>query len=662
MNPAPSKTIKYRIVALVIFIIVPLIVVFSVVAMNLATANRKAIELQRLNSTRELSSAVDRDFVKLQGVLTGIAVSLEMRNETTVDFVGQLAAKAKFASIVRMWAFSKDGEATEQFASSPKSAANHALDDKLVARVFDGESVASTASGEGAGQATVVVAVPVFSENSVISGLAAEVSLSYFSRAFDDAGMKKNWVAAVVDHRGHFVARSLDNDKRAGTPARPELAVVANGPEPLGTFENVTLEGAPVLNSFLRSSLTGWTSVVAVPKSELEAPLQRALAYTLLGGLAALALSIFAARMMAARISGPVTNLSRYAAALASGQPAPPEKYRIREIDDVKSSLDEAMAQSARLAALVASSGDAIIRVDIDGTIQTWNRGAEQIFGYPADEIIGKPKSILVPEDEMQGFDAQRSQILAGETVRAESVRRKRDGGGIDVEFVDAPIFDPFGKITAYSTTIRDITERKASRDHRQLLMRELAHRTKNQLAIIQSIAQQTRRNATTLDGFLGGFVSRLHGLAASHDVLSRQEWRAVPLRELVRSQLSILVNATDENIAISGPDITLNAVAAEALGMALHELTTNSLKYGALSAAGGRVSISWTLNEEAGPTRVLLEWKESGGPKIKGAPERQGFGSKVINTTVAMSLGGKSRTEFEPEGLCWQVEWELKP
>lgn len=658
MRWVPSKSIKFRIVALVIFIIVPLIFMFGIVTINLATANRTAIELQRFSSTRELSFALDRDFVRLQGVLTGIAVSLEMRRSAPEDLTQELATKAKLSSIVKMWTFSKSGASLEQFGAGSGSVPNRALDAAFVARVFEGQSVSSTVAGEGIGQATIVVAMPVFADNAVESGLAAEVNASYFARAFDDAGMGKNWVAAVVDQNGRFVARSLDNDKRVGTVARPELAVAARGPNPSGTFENVTLEGTAVLNSFLRSNLTLWTTVVAVPKLELEAPLWRAVTYTLLGGLTALALSILAAIVMAARISDPVTNLSRYVAALASGRPIPPEKYRILEIDEVRSSLDRAMEQSARLVALVASSGDAIITVGLDGTIQNWNKGAEQLFGYPADDIIGSAKSILVPEDEMQGFVAQRKQILAGETVRAESVRFKRDGSKIDVEFVAAPVVDSFGSIMAYSSIIRDITERKVARDHRQLLMRELAHRTKNQLAIIQSIAQQTRRGATTLDSFLDAFIKRLHGLSASHDILSRQEWQDIPINELVRSQLAILVDASRESVVISGPDFTVNATAAEALGLALHELTTNSLKYGALSVPGGRVAIAWIRTGDPGQKRVRFEWEESGGPKIKAPPKRQGFGSKVINSSVAVSLGGQSRVEYRPAGLYWQVEW----
>ncbi|MGB9143295.1 MAG: hypothetical protein WCB71_13975, partial [Aestuariivirga sp.] len=237
MKWVQPRSINFRIVALVTFIIVPLIVLFGIVTINLATANRKAIELQRLSSTRELSFAVDRDFVRLQGVLTGIAVSLEMRRGAPTDFTQQLVTKAKLASIVRMWTFSKNGVPVEQFGAGSGSVPNRALDAALVARVFEGQSVSSAVAGEGIGHATLVVAVPVFAGSAVESGLAAEVSASYFSRAFDDAGMGKNWVAAVVDQNGRFVARSLDNDKRVGTVARPELALVAQGPNPSGTFE-----------------------------------------------------------------------------------------------------------------------------------------------------------------------------------------------------------------------------------------------------------------------------------------------------------------------------------------------------------------------------------------------------------------------------------------
>lgn len=245
--------------------------------------------------------------------------------------------------------------------------------------------------------------------------------------------------------------------------------------------------------------------------------------------------------------------------------------------------------------------------------------------------------------------------------MRAESLRLTSEGRRIEVEFIAAPIRNSFGNITGYSTTIRDITERTAARRHRQLLMRELAHRTKNQLAIIQSIAQQTKRNSSSLNSFITVFNGRIQGLAASHDILARQEWQAIPISDLVKAQVSVLVSEIDKSVVMSGPHIALTAVQAEALGLALHELTTNSIKYGALSSACGRVAISWRVNKLPDAAQIVFEWQESGGPKIKKPPLREGFGSRVLDKIVALSLNGEALTDYRPGGLYWSIIWELK-
>lgn len=660
MNSAGTKSIKFRIIGLVALIILPILIVFALVTLSLVTENRLAIESQRQKSAHELSAAVDRDFAEFKGELVGIAISIASGSSSNPAFDQQLANRVGFARIMRLWTFSSNGTTTQKFADILPSSPNHNLTSDFVSRVFAGKFAVSEVQGEGMENATIVIGVPVYkNENAVSSGLAGEVSVSIFNHAFDDAGMSKSWVAAVVDQNGMFVARSLDAERKVGTAARPELALASHQAATTGTFENVTLEGTHVINSFERSRLTEWTSVVAVAKTELAAPFRRALISIVLGGLGALGLSISAASIMAASIAKPVANLSRYATALAQGQKVEPEKSNITEIENVRSSLDSAMEKSARLNALIASSGDAIIGVDHSGKIQAWNMGAEALFGYLADDIIGKPKSILVPEDLRSEFDAQRPKILAGEVVRAESVRLNRDGRRIDVEFVDAPIKDSFGATTGYSTIIRDISERTAALEHRQLILRELGHRTKNQLAIIQSIAHQTQRNSTSLNSFITAFNGRIQGLAASHDILAKQQWQAIPISELVKSQVAILVNETDNSIVISGPDIALTAIHAEALGLALHELTTNATKYGALSVAQGRVKIQWHITNVSGPAQIFFEWQEAGGPMIKKPPARQGFGTRVLDGMVAQSLNGKSLLDYQPQGLYWRVEWD---
>ena len=660
MGVAAARSIKFRIIALVVLIFAPLIVVFAIVAISLASANRMVIEAEQIRSAHQLSAAIDREIVELKGMLDGVAIITETLAEPKVAANEQLAKKAKLANIFGIWKFSSDGLTTEQFVDLLPESPNHSLTPDFISRVLAGEVAVSDVYGEGMQNATVVIGVPVFDENNKAkSGLAAEVSVSVFDQAFKHAGMKNGWVAAVVDKNGHFVGRSMNAESRVGTEARPELRAVSQGVATSGTFENVTLEGTAVFNSFERSPLSQWTYVMAIPKSELAAPFREALAYTVIGGLVAMGLSILAATLMAARIAKPISNLSQYATSLAQGQKVEPEKYRITEIENVRSSLNAALAKSARLTALVTSSGDAVIGVGLNGEINAWNKGAETLFGYTADDIIGKPKSILVPEDLRAEFDAQRPQIIAGEIIRAESVRLSRDGKRMDIEFVDAPVTDSFGMISGYSTIIRDISERTAAREHRQLLMRELAHRTKNQLAIVQSIANQTGRNSRSIDGFITAFNGRIQGLSASHDILAKQQWQAIPITELVKSQVAVLVSTIDKFFVISGPDIALTAVHAEALGLALHELTTNSIKYGALSAERGRVAISWHVEKTSNQSKVIFEWQESGGPKIKEPPEHQGFGSRVLTNVVALSLGGQSHTDYRTAGLYWRVIWE---
>lgn len=194
-----------------------------------------------------------------------------------------------------------------------------------------------------------------------------------------------------------------------------------------------------------------------------------------------------------------------------------------------------------------------------------------------------------------------------------------------------------------------------------RFLMRELAHRSKNQLAIIQSIAGQTARDATGIDEFMTKFRHRLQGLAASHDLLARQEWKGVSIADLVEGQLAVFADVgSRENISISGPDISLGPTSAEAIGLALHELATNSVKYGSLSTPGGHISLGWSVKRNGdGQSLLKLEWTETGGPEVK-PPARKGFGSQVIERLAATSVGGKSRIDYSPQGVHWELEFPV--
>jgi PAS domain S-box-containing protein len=214
----------------------------------------------------------------------------------------------------------------------------------------------------------------------------------------------------------------------------------------------------------------------------------------------------------------------------------------------------------------------------------------------------------------------------------------------------------PDGKALRLVSIVTDVTDRKAAEDHIEFLMHEISHRSKNLLMVIQSIARRTARTAGSLEEFERRFERRLQGLAASHDVLVRENWQGAPLADLVRQQMLPFAGIQSSRLELAGPDVILTAEAAQALGLAIHELATNAIKYGALSAPSGKVRMSWSFDgETSAPRALLLNWIEQGGPPVT-PPERRGFGHVVIGEMVERSLGARVAMEFAAEGLNWSV------
>ncbi len=201
----------------------------------------------------------------------------------------------------------------------------------------------------------------------------------------------------------------------------------------------------------------------------------------------------------------------------------------------------------------------------------------------------------------------------------------------------------------------RTLDKIKGSEAHVQLLMRELAHRSKNQIAVVQGIARHTARTADTVATFSELFSGRLHGLAASYDLLLERKWTRVALADLVRKHLGVFVQADSARLILQGPDIDLTPAAAQSIGLAMHELATNALKYGAWSNETGKVHVSWAALDAG--LRLKLVWRETGGPPVS-TPTSKGFGSIVTTTLIERSLGGTVTVLYEREGLNWSIEW----
>ena len=228
------------------------------------------------------------------------------------------------------------------------------------------------------------------------------------------------------------------------------------------------------------------------------------------------------------------------------------------------------------------------------------------------------------------------------------------DGTPIDIWVTSAPIKGDDDTLIGASLVIRDVSVHRKREDHIRFLMRELTHRSKNLLAVIQAMARQSMAKDLAPEEFVRRFTARLQGLAGSHDLLSAVEYKGASLLALLRSQLNHYEELFGTRILLNGEDMMLRPEAAQNIGVALHELSTNAAKYGALSNDEGVVTIAWSIVPDTSRTLTLC-WRESGGPPVV-APTRRGFGRVVMDRITGQALDGKSEIRFEPTGVVWTL------
>lgn len=316
-----------------------------------------------------------------------------------------------------------------------------------------------------------------------------------------------------------------------------------------------------------------------------------------------------------------------------------------------------------RLVALVDSSFDAIISKDLNSIIQSWNTAAERLFGYSADEAVGRSIMMLIP-DKLQGEEAEIiARIRAGERVASyETVRRRKDGSLVAVSLTISPIRNRLGQIVGASKIARDITVAKENEQRIRLLMREVNHRTKNQFAVILSMVRETMRRTTNPQEFEARIRDRITALSRSHDLLVTTDWVGATLFDLIHEHLKPFGH--EKQIRLSGPLVTIGPNSVQHFGIAIHELGTNSAKYGALASDTGEVAIGWRVAETTeGKSQFEFEWIETSsqaagfGATVAGGPnENSGFGSVVLKRVVPQSVSGTATLERDSAGVRWRL------
>jgi PAS domain S-box-containing protein len=318
-----------------------------------------------------------------------------------------------------------------------------------------------------------------------------------------------------------------------------------------------------------------------------------------------------------------------------------------------------------RLAAIVDSSDDAILTKDLDGIITSWNQGATALFGYQAEEAIGRSVTMLIPPDRQDEEPAILARIRAGERIEHyETVRQRKDGTLVDISLSVSPLKDSTGTIVGASKIARDITERTRAREQERLLIREMNHRIKNLFALASSIISLSARDAENPQDLKTKAIERLTALARVHSLTLARHGQTdaavstpTTLHALIRAMLAPYEarSKAAQRVTLSGDDLQLSSSATTSFALLVHEFATNAAKYGALSNERGTIAIE---SKQAGD-RLILTWIEHNGPAVAPPTSTEGFGSYLAKATVK-TLDGQIAYDWNSAGVTVRLDLAL--
>ena len=307
---------------------------------------------------------------------------------------------------------------------------------------------------------------------------------------------------------------------------------------------------------------------------------------------------------------------------------------------------------------LFEAAPNGMIVIDQAGAIVFINAQTEKLFGYSRGELVGQAVELLLPERFRATHAALRDQFGKNPQPRAmgagrDLCGRRKDGSELPVEIGINPFHS--GDRALVIASVVDISERKRNEEHVHFIMSELSHRSKNLLMVVLAIANQTVKRATSFGEFQKQFEGRIMAIARCHDLLVEQGWAGASIQALILAQLEPFADSA-ARVDAAGPPIMLHPEAIQQLGLALYELATNAMKYGALSSPAGRIVIRWAVDQSRTPKKFCLSWEERGGPHVD-PPTYEGFGHKLLSQIAEELPNTECGLVFGPEGVSWRLE-----
>ena len=510
--------------------------------------------------------------------------------------------------------------------------------------------VSDMVSGRIAGRQVITLTVPVTGGEGRLTGfLHMSLDPERFLATMEGQNLPDEWNTGISDRTGTIIARLRRHSDFVGRKLPDELRVQSL--QATGAFSTVNVEGVQTLRAAKISPLTGWLFSANVPMSVVHAASAKDSQWIVgLGGgllLLALLLAVAVGRL----IAKPIAVIAEHAAMVAQERVPPPLESPVREANEVGSVLRYAARQLEERSQALRGTLERFAVALRGADIAVYAQDREQRVTWVSETVGGK---VLPPGSSAEAAALERQALATGEPQEGE-VQHGTGDAARHFRLHIEPVRDAGGAVTGLLGVSSEITPLKQSERRNALLAREIAHRAKNLLSVVQAIASETGRSAENVADFNQRFVARVRALASLQDVAIGGTGGEAPLRELVHAQLEAFSDPASGRVRTEGPEVRLAAQAASTLAIALHELATNAAKYGALSNAEGRVAIQWRDEGEGEMRRFRLVWQESGGPSVT-EPQRRGFGRKVLGRLTAGALEGEATLEYRREGVVWTL------
>ncbi len=653
-------------------LLIPALIFSGLMILRSASLERTAMESDIGEVAHDVATAIDRELAATTTTLIALGSSPALTDGELKAFYNQAVAARDIGGI-DFFLTSRSGKLllTTQVPWEQRDADGVAS--PIVSKdVLESAApvVSDLSPRVGGNLPTFTISVAVRRGSKSIYALSALISSRRIYEILERSQLDPGWVATVVDRQATVVARSQDFDKRAGTPWRGDISVDRSTGASL--WRTTNSDGEPVLRSTTRSQQSGWLISTTVPEAIANRPIVRSWVLVAVLALSFALLSALLAYLFGRRLSDPVRALVQDARDLGRGNEVKPRSSSILEVravgealaaaSDTRQKMERSLRESEdRLRLALASAETGAWDWDIRSGAFTWDTRMRELWGLGADDPVsyGDFIAALDPLDreptEKAIALAQDPGVLAEYDVEYR-VMGVRDGVERWISATGRTQFAD-GRAIRMTGTARDITDRKRWEEHIQLLMREVTHRSKNLLAVIQAMARQTKLASRDVNDFEVRFSGRLQALAAAHDLLVQRDWRGASMSEVVNSQLGHYLDQQAGQIEVGGPSLIVTPEAAQNIGLAVHELSTNAAKYGALSVAEGRVKVRWAYSGNGSADgRIHLTWTECGGPEVR-EPSRRGFGQVVTEQLTARALQGRANLMFERAGVCWTLD-----